>query len=239
MITSPNMALKIWNLSTDNYNSAQLAENFARLDEHTHTGPPYGVQIATAGLADGAVTAAKIASGAIPAPPAQQPVGTALIVDNAVTSAKIANGAITVPKLGTTPHAKITRTVVQPIAAGAGGASVIFTAATFDTGSMWNAASSTVLTCNEAGLYHILAEGTWVNNLSNFRAVEIWINNVAVARQGVSPGGNTPSYPTTALSSNVSTLVRLGLTDTIALRAYSGTTLDFSGVKLAAAWISP
>lgn len=60
-LTSPKMGLNIWNLTTDPYDHAQLADNFSKLDFHDHT-PGRGVQIPTEGIADGAVTVTKIAS---------------------------------------------------------------------------------------------------------------------------------------------------------------------------------
>lgn len=59
--TSPKMGLSVWNLLTDPYDHAQLADNFSKIDLHDHT-PGRGIQIPTEGLADGAVTAAKLAS---------------------------------------------------------------------------------------------------------------------------------------------------------------------------------
>lgn len=59
--TTPNMGLKVWNLLTDSYDHAQLAENFAKVDQHRHT-EGQGSQIPTGGLENGAVSAAKIGS---------------------------------------------------------------------------------------------------------------------------------------------------------------------------------
>jgi hypothetical protein len=56
MITEPNMGLKIWNNLTDPYDHAQLADNWAKVAVHDHSGNK-GVQIPTAGIADGAITA--------------------------------------------------------------------------------------------------------------------------------------------------------------------------------------
>lgn len=90
-ITSPNMGLKVWNLLTDPYDHAQLADNWAKVDQHDHsTGK--GAQIPTGGIADGAVTADKIDPSALP---------TLVLADDSVTTAKILNGAVTTGKLGT------------------------------------------------------------------------------------------------------------------------------------------
>lgn len=58
--TSGMMGLRIWNLLTDLYDHAQMADNWAKVDYHDHS-PGKGVQIPTDGLADGAVTPAKMA----------------------------------------------------------------------------------------------------------------------------------------------------------------------------------
>src|SRR3954468_10702791 len=59
--TSTKMSLRIWNLLTDLYDHAQLADNWAKVDYHDHS-PGKGVQIPTDGIADGAVTGSKVAS---------------------------------------------------------------------------------------------------------------------------------------------------------------------------------
>lgn len=87
MITLPNLGLKIWNLLTDAYDHAQLADNFRRLDEHDHSGGK-GVQIPTGGLADAAVTTPKLAPGVQATP-----------IDSSVTASKIATGAVTYTKI--------------------------------------------------------------------------------------------------------------------------------------------
>jgi hypothetical protein len=58
-VTSPNMGLKIWNLTSDPYDHAQLAANWAKVDQHNHS-EGKGVQIPTGGIEDGAITAAKL-----------------------------------------------------------------------------------------------------------------------------------------------------------------------------------
>lgn len=63
--TSPKMGLRIWNLLTDLYDHAQLADNWAKVDYHDHS-PGKGVQIPTEGLADGAVTSPKLATALDP-----------------------------------------------------------------------------------------------------------------------------------------------------------------------------
>lgn len=63
--TTAKMGLRVWNLLTDLYDHAQLADNWAKVDYHDHS-PGKGVQIPTDGLADGAVTSAKIATALDP-----------------------------------------------------------------------------------------------------------------------------------------------------------------------------
>ncbi len=61
---SPKMGLRVWNLLTDPYDHDQLADNWFKVDFHDHTNGR-GVQIPTEGIADGAVTRAKLAAGAV------------------------------------------------------------------------------------------------------------------------------------------------------------------------------
>jgi hypothetical protein len=67
MITTNNMGLKVWNLTTDAYNHEQLADNWKKVDEHYH-GDGTGVPIPTSGIQDGAITSAKLAPGVLSAP---------------------------------------------------------------------------------------------------------------------------------------------------------------------------
>jgi hypothetical protein len=66
-LTTPKMVLKVWNLLTDPYDHDQLADNWAKVDQHDHTSSR-GVQIPTEGIFDGAITSAKLATGLDPAP---------------------------------------------------------------------------------------------------------------------------------------------------------------------------
>jgi hypothetical protein len=56
---APFMGLKVWNLLTDPYDHSQLASNWAKVDQHDHSSGK-GVQIPTGGIADGAISSAKI-----------------------------------------------------------------------------------------------------------------------------------------------------------------------------------
>lgn len=63
--TTSKMGLRVWDTLNDPYDHDQLADNWAKVDQHDHTSNR-GVQIPTDGLADGAVSAAKLASGLDP-----------------------------------------------------------------------------------------------------------------------------------------------------------------------------
>jgi microcystin-dependent protein len=71
------MALTIWSNSSDPYSHNDLANNFLKLDQHDHSGGR-GIQISTAGLANNAVTTAKIAPGSV---------GSAQLTSNALLPA--------------------------------------------------------------------------------------------------------------------------------------------------------
>ena len=73
--TTPNMGLVKWANSTDVFNHTELAGDWDKVDAHDHSSTK-GVQIGSAGIANGAI-------------------GTAQLAANAVTAAKIANGTIT------------------------------------------------------------------------------------------------------------------------------------------------
>lgn len=60
------MGLKVWNLLTDPYDHSELASNWAKVDQHDHSSGK-GVQIPTGGIADGAISAAKVGTEQITA----------------------------------------------------------------------------------------------------------------------------------------------------------------------------
>jgi microcystin-dependent protein len=97
--TTPNLALNVWNLTTDPYDHEELAENWAKVDEHDHsTGK--GKQIPTGGIEDAAITADKIAPSAIPSLTVDDgSIGPAKLAENSVTNEKILDGAVTLSKL--------------------------------------------------------------------------------------------------------------------------------------------
>lgn len=74
--TLPNMGLRAWNLPGDNFNYTELAANWTKVDNHDHTSGK-GVQIPSAGIADSAITVAKVAGSL-------KPSGSALATDEAL-----------------------------------------------------------------------------------------------------------------------------------------------------------
>lgn len=82
-VTTDKMSLVKWTAGSDPYNHTQLADNFEKLDEHDHT-TGKGVQIPTGGIANLAVTNAKIASG----------IDGAKLLDGSVTADKLDSGAV-------------------------------------------------------------------------------------------------------------------------------------------------
>jgi hypothetical protein len=103
VITEPYMGLKIWNNLTDPYDHAQLADNWAKVAQHDHSGNK-GLQIPTGGIQDGAITQAKLGTGL-----------TATPSDASVTTAKLTAGAVTADiladaiKLGLTDSGTVRR----------------------------------------------------------------------------------------------------------------------------------
>lgn len=102
--TTTNMGLRLWNQSADNYNSQQLADNFAKIDAHDHTSGR-GVPIGTGGIAAGAITSALLGPGSVT---------TVALASGSVTQSKIANGSV-----GTTQLDSPTATNVANAALGA------------------------------------------------------------------------------------------------------------------------
>jgi hypothetical protein len=104
------MGLTAWDLGTDPYDHAQLANNFDLLDTHRHV-PGEGLPIPSDGIANAAITAAKLAidsvlpTSHIPVDSipqsrlADDSVGSAELQDGAVLAAHIATGVITASKL--------------------------------------------------------------------------------------------------------------------------------------------
>lgn len=78
-LTTPNMGLISWDLSSDPYDHTQLAANFNTLDSHNHTAGS-GAIITTPAIEDLAITTGKLAGSSVT---------TAKIADNSVTKAKM------------------------------------------------------------------------------------------------------------------------------------------------------
>lgn len=149
MITTPNMSLTAWDQATDPYDHNQLATNWAIVDQHDHT-TGKGVQIPTAGIQDGAITAAKIAPGAIPA---------FTIPNGSVTKAMLAPGVLGIDNFSTFPAARIRNTADQTLLADpvTGWATVGFNAVVFDPDNMHPTPSSNELVIQQAGVYIVTA----------------------------------------------------------------------------------
>lgn len=237
-ITSSNLGLVLWNLPTDPYNSGQLADNFARIDEHDHSNNK-GLQIGTAGIQDAAITADKLAPGAIPAPPGLQPVGTSLILDGAVTNAKLAAGAIVLSTLPILPYSRITRSTNQSIGTSTSGTKITFTTMVLDTNSMWSGGTPTKLTCQTAGMYSLTAQSTFaypgIFEVGG-RMVSIQVNGVDMAKETVNAAQTTNTSIIPALSCGVQ--LRLNSTDIIEVRVWSDNSTNLSSAALDVAYLS-
>lgn len=61
---TPYMGLKVWNLLNDSFDHVQLAENLAKIDQHDHS-EGKGNLISTGGIADGAISTAKLGLDAV------------------------------------------------------------------------------------------------------------------------------------------------------------------------------
>lgn len=145
-LTTPNMSLNVWDQLTDPYDHNQLATNWAKVDQHDHSSGK-GAQIPTAGIQDGAVTAAKIAPGALP---------NFTIADGSITKAKLAPGVLDITNFGTFPSARVTNNADQTfLAATNGWVNIGFNTVNFDPNGMHTSPSSPNLTAKASGLYLI------------------------------------------------------------------------------------
>jgi microcystin-dependent protein len=97
-IVVSNIGLRIWNLGQDPYNHQQLADNFAKIDQHDHS-PGRGRPLGTSALQDGSITLSKMAANSV---------GTTQLIDGSVTTSKLADGAVTAAKLAPTAFDKVT-----------------------------------------------------------------------------------------------------------------------------------
>lgn len=97
------MGLHIWDQVADPYDHTQLADNWDLIDAHDHS-PGRGVQIPTEGIADGAITHAKLASGV------GSPAAGSITADQLADAAKLGlsdsvnvrRGYVSIPTLETT-----------------------------------------------------------------------------------------------------------------------------------------
>lgn len=65
--STANMGLRQWNLTTDFFESGNLSSNWTKVDTHDHT-TGKGVLIPTGGIQNSAITASKLAAGAVSIP---------------------------------------------------------------------------------------------------------------------------------------------------------------------------
>jgi hypothetical protein len=200
MIVGPHIGLSIWNLSTDHYNSDQLADNWLKMEFHDHS-PGRGVPIPTEGIADGAITAAKLAPGA-----------------NAVQ-----DGSITPKKFANLPAAKVYNSAVTSAANGVE-TTLTFDSERFDSNNVHDTiTNSNRLTAQTAGIYLVTAAIT-LGNLDIVETlndaadiyVSIYKNGTTnlIARDGF--GFLTPSLTITAFT-------RLALSDWLQIRVFNST----------------
>lgn len=86
---SPNIGLRVWDLSDDSYDHGELASNWTKVDQHDHTSGK-GVKIPRGGIADDAIGPDQLA---------EDSVTSAHIVDGTIQGSDIAPGAIGITQL--------------------------------------------------------------------------------------------------------------------------------------------
>jgi hypothetical protein len=191
MITSPNMGLKIWNLQSDPYNSDQLAENFAKVDNHDHSNGR-GLQInGSSGIVDGSITSAKLASG-VQATPLDGSVTTAKIVNTAVTADKLADAA----RLGLTDSGSVRRGTTGLITA-----SETITATSYSLAPTPDRVQSIVLPTD--GFIAVMYQAAWQESVKNAARAALFLgaNQVKAQSSFAGPSGQGPSVVEAAINS--------------------------------------
>lgn len=101
MFTTPNMGLVAWDLESDFYDHAQLAENFSDIDQHDHSSGK-GLQISSEGIASNAVTSAKLAADSV-LPTSHIPVDSipqSRLAPDSVGNSELQDGSVLTPILG-------------------------------------------------------------------------------------------------------------------------------------------
>lgn len=198
MVTTNNMGLKVWNLVTDAYDHAQIADNWAKVDQHDHSGNR-GVQIPTGGIEDGAITNPKRAVS-FTATPTDNTVTTIKIADGAVTTGKIADGAVTTPKIGNgqVTGDKLLTLLADEMGSNSSGvtrrgASMIATpqARTDPAYGTLTTPDQVTVTLPTNGLIRVFYQATWKESVDDTARAAIFIgaNQLKVAN---TPGAITP-----------------------------------------------
>lgn len=232
--TSTNLSLVRWTSINDTFNHTELANNFAAIDTHDHTGAPSkGLQIPTAGLANLAVTSSKLADLSV---------ATGKIANSAVTSAKIGAAQVTPEKLAILPVARVHNAGAQSIPS-ATNTTLSFTSERFDTNAIHdNVTNPSRLTCNTNGYYHIVASVAFQANATGIRRASLLLNGVTEIAAHDSPTIGV-AYDTVV---NLSTIYQLTVGQYITVRVWqdSGAALNATVVPNVApeaslAFISP
>jgi hypothetical protein len=217
------MSLNVWDQLSDPYDHNQLANNWAKVDQHDHSSGK-GLQVPTAGIQDGAVTAAKLAPGAIP---------TFSIPDGSITKAKLAPGVLDVTNFGTFPSARVTNNADQTFLAGSSGwATVGFNTVNFDPNGMHTSPSSPNVTCQAAGLY-LITSTVAISQPDPFYYYN-WSWNNAIQTRIILNGGNAIAQSSQATTANtfwyrewargtvvatITTVYRLNVSDYVTVQA--------------------
>jgi len=161
--TTTNLLLKVWNNLSDKFNHTELAQNWAKVDAHDHTGAGKGLLIPAGALEPGAVLNTNLAADAV---------DTNVIVNQAITQDKIApqnvitshlaERGVTAGKLAEFPAVRVRRSTTIPVAYNVPVA-VEFDLERWDNSLQWNAAQPTRLTCKLEGMYNLYASVAWAN----------------------------------------------------------------------------
>jgi hypothetical protein len=149
-VNTPNMALHKWNVASDPFSYTDLAANWDLVDIHDHT-TGKGVQIPTNGIANAAVTNAKLGNLAV---------DNGKIATGAVTAAKVANDTLSYTQMAKDSSAPAAgcfsayRSTAGTTATN--GATIIFDAVEWDL-SGWYSTTTGRFTPQVKGVYYLIS----------------------------------------------------------------------------------
>lgn len=214
-ITTTNMSLTAWDLTSDYFNHSELVANWEAVDAHDHT-TGKGVQIPAGGLANDAVTGNTIADNAVTA---------AKIAANSVDAAQIVDASILGTKIGALPGARVYNNAALTIPHDTE-TLLTFNTERFDSDALHDGSTNPGrITASLAGAYVITAHIAWTANATGNRRLSIFHSgSISIAST------STATISGVVVRQSVSTVFHLEAGEWVEAHAYqnSGGNLDIT-----------